>query len=99
MDTLEALDTIPIELLPKGPLTDDIASGPILEVDAAGVWIEVESNVFDAWTGYRRKNGEEYHGRVIPLDSPQDGSVTYTGSRACGCKTCQASVEPKFRTN
>jgi hypothetical protein len=99
MDTIEALDTIPIELLSKGPPTDDIASGPILEVDADGVWIEVEPVVFEAWTGHRRKNGEEYHGFIVPLNGPQDGSIKYTGARACGCKTCQASVEPKFRVN
>ena len=99
MDTIEALDTIPIELLSKGPPTDDVAAGPILVVEVADVWIEVEPVVFEAWTGYRRKNGEEYHGSIVPLNGPQDGSIKYTGARACGCKTCQASVEPKFRVN
>jgi hypothetical protein len=97
MDILEALDTIPI--VTNCATTDDIASGPILEVNIVDTWVEVDEKTFTALTGFRRKNGEEYHGIVIPLGGNLSSTPPYTGARACLCKTCQSTVESRFQAN
>lgn len=76
--------------------TDDIVEGPILQIMVAGQWILVTDEIWDSWTGLRRKNGEEHHGPIMPLF---ERDKTYTGGRVCPCKICQASVEGKHRPN
>lgn len=95
---MELLDTIPITTR-CNILTDDIAPGPILEVNIMDTWAEVDEKTFTAWTGFRRKNGEEYHGVVIPLGGSLNSALPYTGARACFCKICQSTVESQFRAN
>jgi hypothetical protein len=97
MDILTALDTIPVAT--RCTTTDDIASGPVLEIHMLDVWVEVDEKTFTAWTGFRRKNGEEYHDIVIPLGANSPSDPVYTGARACLCPTCQSTVEPKLRAN
>lgn len=90
----EVLESIPLDSVVEH-LTDDIASGPLLEILFEDVWILAEEDVFGCWTGLRRKNGEEVHGPIYPLG----GTTFYTGARVCGCKACQEHVEAKFKKN
>lgn len=91
---IEVLETVPPDPVVDRP-TDDIASGPLLEILFEGVWILAEEDVFGCWTGLRRKNGEDVHGPIYPLG----GKTFYTGARVCGCKACQEHVEAKFKQN
>lgn len=91
---IEVLESVPFEQ-PQGRLTDDVASGPLLEILFEGTWILAEDDVFGCWTGLRRKNGEEIHGPIYPLG----GKTFYTGARVCGCKACQEHVEAKLKKN
>jgi len=88
-----------LETVPAGPVvghpTDDIASGPLLEILYEDVWVMAEEDVFGCWTGLRRKNGEEVHGPIYPLG----GKTFYMGARVCGCKACQEHVEAKLKKN
>ena len=77
------------------PPTDDIEVGPILEIMQATEWVVVEPGVWRSWTGLRRRNGEEYHGRVVYLDTQQ----VYRGRRICLCSVCQSDSEPQHRPN
>ena len=95
MDAFELLESTPaFDNLPETP-TDDVAAGPLLEVKVNKSWVETTEDVFRSWTGLRRVNGEEHHGDVFPLGSDK----LYTGARVCPCRTCQGSVEPKFKKN
>lgn len=76
--------------------TDDVMSDPLLEVYAQGVWVVTERDIWDAWTGLRKRNGEDYHGDVHPISSPTN---IWTGPRVCSCRTCQSHTDPKFRPN
>lgn len=75
--------------------TDDIAGEPLLEVKVGSSWVETPDDVFRAWTGERRINGDEYHGPVFAFGT----EVPYGGSRVCACRECEASVEPRNRKN
>lgn len=76
--------------------TDDIIIDPILEVQVNGSWVATDKDIWDAWTGLRRINGEEHHGPVHPITRPEK---IWSGSRVCPCKTCQAHAEPRYRPN
>jgi hypothetical protein len=76
--------------------TDDIIQEPILEIQVSGRWLVTDHDIWDAWTGLRRRNGEEFHGDVHLLSHPEE---TWTGSRVCSCRTCQVHVEAKYRPN
>ena len=76
--------------------TDDVAANPILEVKVAENWVPADKDIWDAWTGLRRINGEDHHGPVHPISHPDR---VWTGSRVCGCKTCQVNVAPAHRPN
>ena len=80
-------------LVDKKP-TDDVATDDVREIDFHGKWILAEEDIFRSWTGLRRINGSDHHGPVQYME----GGL-YTGSRVCGCRTCQEHVEPKFRKN
>jgi hypothetical protein len=95
MDLIELLESTPDLEKPFAPPTDDIATGPILEVQANANWVETSEDVFRAWTGGRRINGEEHHGPVYAFGT----DTVYTGGRVCGCRTCQATVAPQHRKN
>ncbi len=84
------------ELLPPPVATDDIITTPILEVLVKDSWVATDEDIWKAWTGLRRVNGEEYHGDVNPISTPEK---IWTGSRVCSCKTCQVHVEAKHRPN
>jgi hypothetical protein len=90
------LDKITEELLPPFVPTDDIITTPILEVLVKDSWVVTDEDIWKAWTGLRRINGEEYHGDVNPIAAP---TQTWTGPRVCGCKACQVHVEAKHRPN
>lgn len=87
LDTMETL----FEPVP----TDDVAEEPIYEAKMLDKKVLVPKNIWDSWTGRRYKNGSEYHGPVHILGSGK----LYTGSRFCGCVTCQADVAPRHRKN
>lgn len=76
--------------------TDDIIIDPILEIRFGEAWVPADKDIWEAWTGLRRINGEDYHGPVHPVTHPDR---IWTGSRVCPCKTCQAHTEPKLRPN
>lgn len=90
-DVIDAMRPDPID-----HPTDDIASGPILEIEAAGIWIPTDQGIWESWTGLRKINGEDHHGPVVPVLHPDR---IYTGHRVCPCRTCQAHVEPRFKPN
>lgn len=75
--------------------TDDVASGPLLELESSGTTLLVEADVWRSWTGRRFMNGEEYHGPVYLLGSDS----RWTGHRVCGCPECQVGVEAQYRPN
>ena len=72
--------------------TDTIGS-PVLEVAVAETYVPVGPEVFGAWTGIRRINGEEFHGPVHHIGT----TIPYTGARTCPCSTCQSTVAPQLR--
>lgn len=76
--------------------TDDIIEEPILQVNVQGIWVATDRDIWEAWTGLRRKNGEDYHGDVHPITTPE---ATWTGPRVCSCATCQSKTDPKYRPN
>lgn len=75
--------------------TDDIADGPILEVQLLDRWFLVDSKTWGSWTGRRRRDGEDFHGEIFYLGSDRP----YDGARACPCPTCQSSVKPQHKKN
>lgn len=88
-------------LPPPPPPADTLLTEPVLEVGISTLrgyteWLPVEENVWLAWTGLRRRDGEDYHGPILPLDRP---NATYDGPRECGCSACQATVAPLDRLN
>lgn len=92
-EVINNLEAISSHLRPTA--TDDIASGPILEVQLLDRWFLVDLDTFRSWTGLRRLNGDDFHGDIFYLES----SSPYTGARACPCSTCQSSVNPRHRKN
>jgi len=84
------------KLVPPPVATDDIITAPILEILIKDSWVMTDEDIWKAWTGLRRVNGEEYHGDVNPISTPEQ---IWTGSRVCSCKTCQVHVEAKHRPN
>ena len=86
--------------LPLPPLgaPDTLASGPTWEVGIATLrgateWLTTTEAVWTAWTGPRRRDGEEWHGPVYGMD----GSGLYDGPRACPCGACQGTAKPELR--
>lgn len=84
------------ELTPPPVATDDILTTPILEVLINESWVATDEDIWKAWTGLRKINGEDYHGDVHPLAAPEQ---IWTGPRVCGCRKCQVNVEAKHRPN
>lgn len=77
-------------------LTDDVATGPILEIKFQDAWVVTDPDIWGSWTGFRRINGEEHHGSVRPLAHPDK---VWTGPRVCPCRVCQENTEVKYRPN
>ena len=77
------------------PPSDTLATEPLLEVCVSDNWIPAPRDMFDAWTGQRRINGEPHHGPVYHIGS----STLYTGMRLCPCTTCQGTAAPHLRYN
>lgn len=76
---------------------DDVASRiSLLEIEFNGTWIDASPDVFESWTGRRKINGVEHHGKVTYLDRP--GEI-YKGRRTCACKHCQSDVLPEHKPN
>jgi len=75
--------------------TDDIADGPILEVQLLDRWFLVDEKTWRSWTGRRRQDGEDFHGEIFYLGSDRP----YDGARSCPCAKCQSSVKPRHRKN
>lgn len=85
------------EITQRSRLTDVIMKEPILEIERSkDVWVVAKEDVFSSWTGRRRMNGMEHHGRVTYIDDPRK---TYRGHRICGCSVCQSDVEPRHKFN
>lgn len=95
MEKIELLESTPDIEKPFAPPTDDVASGPIMEVFVNSSWVETTEGVFKSWTGPRRINGEEHHGPIYAFGT----ETVYTGARVCSCRMCQSTVEPKLRPN
>ena len=76
-------------------LTDDVASEDVLEVMYDGVWVLAAPDLWDSWTGLRRRNGSDHHGPVRHLGA----DTLWQGSRVCPCATCQSGVAPSLRYN
>lgn len=88
-------------LLPPLSPTDTLLTDPILQIGIATFhnyteWLPSEEKIWLAWTGPRRRNGEDYHGPILPLNQP---NTTYNGPRECACSTCQSTVSPTNRLN
>ena len=79
-----------------GRLTDDVATGPILEIKFQDVWVVTDPDIWRSWTGFRRLNGEDFHGKVHPMAHPDK---IWTGPRVCPCRVCQDNSESKYRPN
>jgi hypothetical protein len=77
---------------------DDSIGSIVYQVRCEDEWIEATHSIFRSWTGFRRINGEEYHGPVYEVGS-RESDEPYTGYRACGCSVCQAHVVAKFKKN
>jgi hypothetical protein len=75
------------------PLSDSALSNPLYEVSTTNKFIPTTQDIFSAWTGNRRLNGEIFHGPVYNLGT----STLYTGARTCGCSTCQSTVDPLYK--
>ena len=95
METLKALESISYE----APVGDDEICEAIYEVELQGSWILTSEKVFHSWTGARRKNGDVFHGRIVPLGTDPINGPTYNGFRTCPCATCQGTVSPQFKMN
>lgn len=94
-------DNLDIEkyMLADVRIHDDVIGPPVLEVEVAGMWVEADPVIFASWTGLRRKNGEDYHDRVVPYNTDPENGPTYTGKRMCPCSVCQSTVSPAFKMN
>jgi hypothetical protein len=68
------------------------------EIQAGKEWVTTTREEFRSWTGRRRISGVEIHGPIYLFGSSEDSSP-YTGPRVCLCKTCQATVESRFKSN
>lgn len=65
------------------------------EVMVMDTWLPARPDMWRSWTGRRAVWGVEHHGPVFMLGT----NTRYTGSRMCGCPTCQTEVEPASRMN
>lgn len=74
--------------------TDTVNPEPLLEAMMPdGEFFVAPPEVWDCWTGLRRRNGEDYHGPVYFTGT----RTIYTGRRTCSCPTCEASIQPHLR--
>ena len=92
---MKQVETVDLKTIVQHRSTDDVAAEPILEVLYDGTWVLTTSDIWESWTGLRRRNGQDHHGSVRYMD----GGGTYTGRRICPCGTCQAHTEAKYRPN
>ncbi len=68
----------------------------VFEIEVpGGAYIPVARDVFDAWVGLRRLDGDHHHGPVHCIGT----GALYTGPRACPCTTCQSTTMPQLRMN
>jgi hypothetical protein len=78
------------------PHFDDVAlPSPLYEVGISGEFTPTSPDVFDAWTGLRRLNGEPYHGPVYNFGT----STPYEGPRSCSCHLCEAGAQAIHKKN
>ena len=76
------------------PPTDTIQP-TLYEVGLGSHFTPTTPDVFAAWTGPRRLNGEDHHGPIYNLGT----QVPYDGPRHCPCHTCEAGASPIHRKN
>lgn len=78
---------------------DDSIGDRVLQVSATNPekWVEVSETIFRSWTGFRRINGEDYHGPVYVFR--QSDETIYQGARSCGCNVCQENVSAALKVN
>lgn len=77
-------------------LTDTANTEPLLETMMPdGEFFVAPPEVWDSWTGLRRRNGEDYHGPVYFAGT----RTTYTGHRMCSCPTCSETTLPHLKHN
>jgi hypothetical protein len=75
-------------------LLDTASTQPLLEVAIEdGQYFSATPDVWDSWTGARRRNGEDYHGPVYYTGT----RTTYTGKRGCPCITCSETTLPHLK--
>jgi len=77
------------------PQSDAALPNPFYEVGLGESFVQTTSDVFDAWTGPRRLNGQDHHGPVYHLGT----RTIYDGPRHCHCPTCEATASPIYRKN
>jgi hypothetical protein len=75
--------------------TDSIMPSPLYEVGIKDVFISTTEDVFYAWTGQRRLNGQTFHGPIYNLGT----STHYDGPRHCGCSICESHTLPSNKKN
>jgi len=87
------------DYLPTLDITDPPADAalptPLYEVGIAETYTQTSPDVFDAWTGPRRLNGQDYHGPVFTLGA----NLPYEGPRHCGCPSCETNTHPTAKKN
>lgn len=98
-DSLDAEALVDDPTLMNRSVGDDVARGPVLEIQQKDQWVVVGDRLWNSWTGLRRRNGEDVHGPVFPLDAPVGSTAFFTGARVCSCRKCEEHVEPRFKKN
>lgn len=77
------------------PQSDAALPTPYYEVGLNETFISTSPDVFDAWTGPRRLNGQDYHGPIFNLGT----NTPYDGPRHCGCEACESNTHPTVKKN
>ena len=73
---------------------DTASAQPLLEVSVEdGHYFAAAPDVWNSWTGLRRRNGEDYHGPVYYTGT----RTTYTGKRVCPCTICSEATLPHLK--
>lgn len=80
-------------VVPQG--NDTMMTGDLLEISSSGNIISVDKTLWNAWTGRRYINGDEFHGPVFMIKT----ETPFTGNRVCICASCQPNIASEFRPN
>lgn len=81
--------------LDPDPTLDSLLPNPLYEVALGNTYTTTSHDVFQAWTGPRRLNGQDYHGPIFNLGT----NLPYDGPRHCGCSACETNTHPSAKKN